>query len=93
MLRLLANRLERFSGDPEALGAIRRGIRDYSKHLSWYYLEHGRRTEAFRTYLRGFRDARDPGLLVRAAAVFLPRAVVSAVRGRADGGPVRLLPR
>lgn len=92
MLRLLVRRLPRFAGDPEAIAAIRRGIRDCTRHLSWHYLAQGRRLAAFTTYVRGFRDARDPGLLVRAAAVFLPEPVVGAAKRAAGAGSVHILP-
>lgn len=88
MLGLLVRRLSRFADDPEAVAAIRRGIRDCTRHLSWYYLERGRRLAAFTTYVRGFRDARDPGLLARAAAVFLPRPVVGAAKRAVSAGSV-----
>ena len=58
---------------------------------SWggFYLRSGDRKKSLRTYLQGFRETREPHMLLRAASVFLPwglREILSAARNR-DSSP------
>jgi glycosyltransferase involved in cell wall biosynthesis len=73
MLRLLSR--EKSSGQDRATRAsARRGISTLVKHLSWYYLESGRRAAAAAVYVRGFLGTGDGSLLLRAAAAVLAPA-------------------
>ena len=74
MLGLLARERAALGGDSQALAAVRRGLRERVKQFAWYYEDRGQRTTAVGIYLRGFRLMRDPELLLRAAAVWLPPA-------------------
>ncbi len=74
MLGLLVRERDALAGDSQALAAVRRGLRERVKQFAWYYEDRGQRTTAIGIYLRGFRLMRDPELLVRAAAVWLPQA-------------------
>ncbi len=87
MLRLLLRERRRLAGDAEAQAAIRRGLVRLRKHMGWHYLAAGRRRAALASYLRGYGETREAGLLVRAAATVLPRAwqVRAAARGRRAG--------
>jgi hypothetical protein len=73
MLGLLARERAALGGDSQALAAVRRGLRERVKQFAWYYEDRGQRTTAVGIYLRGFRLMRDPELLLRAAAVWLPQ--------------------
>jgi glycosyltransferase involved in cell wall biosynthesis len=87
MLRLLARERDALRHDPEALAAVRRGLRERVKQFAWYYEDGGRPLRAALVYLRGFRITRDPRLLVRAAGVWTPRALRRWITG--GTGPAR----
>jgi glycosyltransferase involved in cell wall biosynthesis len=84
MIRLLSRERERLAGDREALAAARRGLVRRIKHCAWHHLDHGRRGRAFRVYLRGFALTGEVGLLARAVAAWVPRALQSPP-SRRDG--------
>ena len=73
MLRLLAREWRALRHDAEARAAARRGLRERVKQFAWYWERQGRRGAATVTYVRGAWIARDPGLLVRAPVVWVPR--------------------
>lgn len=79
IIALLRRERHGLAGDPEALAALRRGIIHQRKTIAWHSEDAGRPGVAFRSYLAGFREVRDPGLLLRAAALIVP----SGVRDRA----------
>jgi hypothetical protein len=89
MLRLLARERDALRHDPEARAAVRRGLRERVKQFAWYYQDAGHPLMAARVYLRGFRIARDPRLLVRAAGVWVPPAVRRRIVGRDKSATVR----
>jgi glycosyltransferase involved in cell wall biosynthesis len=89
MLRLLARERDALRHDPEALAAVRRGLRERVKQFAWYYQDAGDPLTAARVYLRGFRITRDPRLLVRAAGVWMPPAVRRRIVGLDTRAPVR----
>ena len=74
MLGLLARERDALAGDPQALAAVRRGLRERVKQFAWYYEDRRQCATAIGIYLRGFRLMHDPELLLRAAAVWLPQA-------------------
>jgi glycosyltransferase involved in cell wall biosynthesis len=75
MIRLLLREQQRLVGDSEALAAVRRGLVTRIKHCAWHHIDHGRRARACRVYLRGFARTGDVGLLLRAGAAWMPRAL------------------
>jgi hypothetical protein len=75
MIQLLSGEQERLAEDPEALAAVRRGLIRRIKHCGWHHLDHGRRGPAFRVYVRGFALTGNFGLLARALAAWVPRAL------------------
>lgn len=75
MIRLLLREQQRLVGDREALAAVRRGLVTRIKHCAWHHIDHGRRARACRVYLRGFACTGDVGLLLRAGAAWMPRAL------------------
>jgi glycosyltransferase involved in cell wall biosynthesis len=75
MIRLLMREQQRLAADGEALAAVRRGLVTRAKHCAWHHIDHGRRARACRVYLRGFSHTGDIGLLLRAAATWIPRAL------------------
>jgi hypothetical protein len=82
MVRLLSRERDRLAGDAEALAAVRRGLVTRIKHFGWHLLDHGRRIQACRVYLRGFALTGDLGLLARAAAAWLPQALQLGANAR-----------
>jgi len=84
IFRMLAREHAALGHDGEARAAVGRGLRERAKLFAWYHEDGGRRLEAIRAYLQGFRVTRDPGLLVRAAAIWVPPALRRLARG---GGP------
>jgi glycosyltransferase involved in cell wall biosynthesis len=82
MIRLLTREQERLTDDREALAAVRRGLVSRVKHCGWHHIDHGRRARACAVYLRGFALTGDGGLLVRALAAWIPRALRSPARKR-----------
>lgn len=83
MLHLLWQETRR-APDRATRAAARRGISGLVKHLSRYYLASGRRLDACGACVRGFVQTWDGGLLLRAAAVALPRGrTVAAIRNLA----------
>jgi hypothetical protein len=75
MVHLLSRERDRLAGDAEALAAVRRGLVTRIKHFGWHLLDHGRRLQACRAYLRGFALTGDLGLLARAAGAWLPQSL------------------
>jgi hypothetical protein len=75
MIRLLRRERRALAGDQVARAAVRRGLVRRTLHFAWHHVDHGRRTPAFRVLLRGFLLTGDPGLLIRALAAWLPRAL------------------
>jgi hypothetical protein len=72
MIALLVRERAELAGDAEALAAVRRGVVTRVKHLAWHELRAGRRASAAAVFVRGFALTREPGLLLRAAAAFVP---------------------
>jgi hypothetical protein len=91
MLGLLARERDALTGDPQALAAVRRGLRERVKQFAWYYEDRRQCATAIGIYLRGFRLMHDPELLIRAAAVWLPQAARDrlgrAFKPRGSGEP------
>jgi hypothetical protein len=75
MIRLLLRERLDLADDDEALAAVRRGLVRRSMHFAWYHIDHGRRAPACRVFLHGFALTHDLGLLARALAVWMPRAL------------------
>lgn len=75
MIRLLLRERLALVDDAEALAAVRRGLVRRIMHFAWYHIDHGRRAPAFGIFLRGFTLTGDLGLLARALAVWMPRAL------------------
>jgi hypothetical protein len=75
MIRLLLRERLSLSDDDEALAAVRRGLVRRCMHLAWHHVDHRRRARACRVFLQGFTLTGDLGLLVRALAVWMPRAL------------------
>ena len=85
MLNLLQTEMRRVRNDGEAVVAARWGFSDLTKHLAWGYLANDQKWSAAKTFLRGFRQTGEVGLLLRALLAYLPKnlrvAVKRAVRG------------
>jgi glycosyltransferase involved in cell wall biosynthesis len=75
MIRLLLRERLALTDDAEALAAVRRGLVRRTMHFAWHHVDRGRRAPAFRIFLRGFTLTGDLGLLARALAVWMPRAL------------------
>jgi hypothetical protein len=75
MIRLLRRERLGLADDAEALAAVRRGLVSRIRHFAWHHVDRGRRVPAFRIFLQGFALTGDPGLLARALAVWMPRAL------------------
>jgi glycosyltransferase involved in cell wall biosynthesis len=75
MIRLLLRERLALADDAEALAAVRRGLVRRSMHFAWHHIDHRRRAPAFRVFLQGFALTGDLGLLARALAVWMPRAL------------------
>jgi glycosyltransferase involved in cell wall biosynthesis/rhodanese-related sulfurtransferase len=93
MLGLLARERAAMGDDPEARGAVERGLRERLKQFAWYHEARGRPGAAARVYAGGFRLTRDPELLVRLAGVWVPeplrRRLVDPVRRAMAAGARR----
>jgi len=68
--------------DHEALRAINRGISNHCRNLGHYYLHSGARKNSIVTYLRGFRETRDPMMIARAVAASMSVGLRNSVRAR-----------
>jgi glycosyltransferase involved in cell wall biosynthesis len=75
MIRLLLRERLALADDGEALAAVRRGLVRRSLHFAWHHIDHRRRVPAFRVLMQGFALTGDLGLLARAVAVWMPRAL------------------
>jgi glycosyltransferase involved in cell wall biosynthesis len=85
LLEILLKEKERLKQDAEALTSVNRGIASHCVYLGGLYLRSGDRKKSLRAYLRGFRETREPLMLLRAASVFVPlglRDVLSEARNR-----------
>lgn len=89
MVSLLLRERRRRAGDPEALDAIRAGIVGLRKHIGWQRLRTGRRAAASASFLSGFRETGDVGLLLRAAAALVRGPRRRPVRQVAARAPSR----
>lgn len=67
--------------DSEAIEAVNRGIFKHCNNLAWIYLHSGQRRKSIATYIQGFKETRDPVLLVRAASALLPIRLRNLIRG------------
>ena len=87
MLRLLRQERARTRNDADAAAAVGRGIRRLRLRIGWRYLEHDRRIAASATFLAGFVELGDVGLLLRAiVALVRPRRGVRRSRHSASAG-------
>ena len=77
LLDLLRREREGLGEDSEARAAVRRGITNLTKHLAWHYLGSGQRSEAARTFIQGFAETGDWGLLPRAVGAYFPMGIRS----------------
>jgi glycosyltransferase involved in cell wall biosynthesis len=68
------------NNDPDALEAVRRGIAHHAKELGHQYLNEGDKTNAMKTYWRGFNESGDPKFLARVAAAPLPAGLRNLVK-------------
>jgi glycosyltransferase involved in cell wall biosynthesis len=62
----------RVADDKEARAAINRGLTVQFSHLAFHYMHTNRRKKAVASYLEGFLETGDHGLLVRAMAALPP---------------------
>jgi glycosyltransferase involved in cell wall biosynthesis len=74
---------EKLRNDHEALIAVNRGISGHCSNLGWDYLHSGQRKKSMAVYLRGFRETREPAMLIRAASALLPLGVRAFLKGDA----------
>jgi len=58
--------------DQEAIAAVNRGIYTHCTNLAGSYLESGLKAKSISVYWRGFKETREPIMLLRAAATMLP---------------------
>jgi glycosyltransferase involved in cell wall biosynthesis len=66
--------------DHEALEAVNRGIASHCMILAGLYLDAGQRRKSFSVYVQGFRETREPLMLLRAASTSLPTNFRSSLR-------------
>jgi glycosyltransferase involved in cell wall biosynthesis len=66
--------------DPEALEAVNRGIASHCMILAGLYLDAGLRRKSFSVYVQGFKETREPLMLLRAASTSLPANFRSSLR-------------
>jgi glycosyltransferase involved in cell wall biosynthesis len=69
LMGLFSREKNRLGGDPEALNAVRLGIASHCKNLAWHYLQSGKRWRSVTTYLKGFKETNDIGMILRAFMV------------------------
>lgn len=81
LLSLFLEEKKLLARDMEALRRVNRGISDHCNNLGFIYLSSGRRAEAVRVYVRGFKETREPVMLARALAALLPLGTRQSVRG------------
>jgi glycosyltransferase involved in cell wall biosynthesis len=72
LLELLTKEKSRLKDDTEALRAANRGIRENCDILAFHYLYSGNRLKSMATYLRGYRETHEFGMLWRAGAALMP---------------------
>jgi glycosyltransferase involved in cell wall biosynthesis len=63
---------KKLKNDREGLRAVNRQILGHCSNLGYLYLYSGRRRKSVSTYLRGFRETGDLGMLMRAGTALLP---------------------
>jgi len=61
--------------DREALRAVNRGISGHCRELAYNYLHSGQRMKSLSLYVQGFKETREPMMLVRAASTLVPSGV------------------
>jgi glycosyltransferase involved in cell wall biosynthesis len=72
LLELFLKEKASLKQDAEAVTSVNRGISSHCTYLGGLYHRSGDRRKSLRAYLRGFKETREPLLLLRAASVFLP---------------------
>jgi hypothetical protein len=80
LLQVLTKEKSRIKDDSEALQAVNRGIRDQCDHLAFQYLQSGKRLKSIVTYLRGYKETYDLGMLWRAGAALMPLRMRSSLK-------------
>ena len=66
--------------DSEALRAVNRGIRNHCDNLAFHYLNSGKRGKSITTYLRGYKETHDLGMLLRAGAALMPLQIRDSLK-------------
>lgn len=80
LLKVFTKEKKKLKGDPSALRAINRGIRDHCSNLGYMYLESGRLGKSMAAYWCGFRETGSTWMLMSAASVWLPMKLRKFVR-------------
>jgi glycosyltransferase involved in cell wall biosynthesis len=80
LLRICLNEKLSLKRDPEALNAVNRGISSHCLNLAGFYLESGNPGKSLRVYLQGFKETKQPGMLLRAASTMMPSGLRNFVR-------------
>jgi glycosyltransferase involved in cell wall biosynthesis len=80
LLDLFLRERAKLKNDREAFAAATRGISSHCNNLGWYYLHAGQRKKSMAAYLKGFKETREPLLLLRAASTIMPLSLREALR-------------
>jgi glycosyltransferase involved in cell wall biosynthesis len=80
LVAVLTAEKSRLKNDNEALKAVNRGIRDQCDHLAFQYLQSGKRLKSIATYLRGYKETYEFGMLWRAGAALMPLRMRSSLK-------------
>jgi hypothetical protein len=86
LLDLFTKEKLRFNDDNEALRAVNRSITNHCDNLAFHYLYSGRRGKSIATYLRGYRETSELGMLLRAAAALMPLQMRETVKTLVNRG-------
>jgi glycosyltransferase involved in cell wall biosynthesis len=70
----------KLGNDREALQAVKRGISSHCLILAGLYLDAGQRRKSFSLYVQGFKETREPLMLLRAASTSLPTNLRASLR-------------
>jgi glycosyltransferase involved in cell wall biosynthesis len=80
LLELFTKEKLRLKNDGEALRAANRGIREHCDNLAFHYLYSRKRLKSIATYLRGYKETHEFGMLWRAGAALMPLRVRDSLR-------------
>lgn len=80
LLKICLKEKANMKQDREALTAVNRGISSHCLNLAGLYLKSGNRRKSLSAYVQGFKETKNPGMLLRAVSTMMPLGLRNLIR-------------